>query len=586
MGPEHPPSPDYVPKPEDPEYLVPSDVEAPIKDQPLPDDASPTALSLGYIADSDPEEDPEEHQKEDLADGGDNANDDSSNDNDDNEEQEASEDDDEEEEHLALADSFAIPVVDPVSLAEDTEAFETDESAPTPPPPPTYRTTSRMSVRTQAPIQFPSKAEVARLIALPTLPQSLITPLSSPLPHIPSPLLPLPSPPTTSPTYAEAPLVYRAAEIRLRATSPPTHHPSEIPSPPLLLPSTTHRYYLPEADMPLRKRARFTTPTGRFEVRESSSAAAARAMTAVGVVNDTVTDLATTQRGDVFARWLLLMSVRPLLPDIHGLTLRAGSRPWRPRLELCTAEAGPQDGLEDAGSSYKSRNGNDNHDSGTGRRRQAPPTHECTYSDFLKCHPLNFKGTEGVVGLTQWFKKMESVFHISNYTVVCQIKFATCTMQGNALMWWNSHVKTVTHEVAYAMTWKTLKKMMTDKYCPRGEIKKLEIKMWNLKVEGTDVVNYNQCFQELSLMCSRMFLEESDEIEKYVGRLPDMIHGSVMAFKLKTMQDAIEFATKLMDQKIRTLAERQTENKRKFEDTSRNNQNQQQPFKRHNVCAP
>ncbi|GJR48643.1 hypothetical protein Tco_1316746 [Tanacetum coccineum] len=379
MGPEHPPSPDYVPKPEDPEYLVPSDVEAPIKDQPLPDDASPTALSLGYIADSDPEEDPEEHQKEDLADGGDNANDDSSNDNDDNEEQEASEDDDEEEEHLALADSFAIPVVDPVSLAEDTEAFETDESAPTPPPPPTYRTTSRMSVRTQAPIQFPFKAEVARLLALPTLPQSLITPLSSPLPHIPSPLLPLPSPPTTSPTYAEAPLVYRAAEIRLRATSPPTHHPSEIPSPPLLLPSTTHRYYLPEADMPLRKRARFTTPTGRFEVRESSSAAAARqarhtlpyivdygfidtmdasilaskgrAMTAVGVVNDTVTDLATTQRGDVFARWLLLMSVRPLLPDIHGLTLRAGSRPWRPRLELCTAEAGPQDGLEDAGSS-------------------------------------------------------------------------------------------------------------------------------------------------------------------------------------------------------------------------------------------
>ncbi|GKG07812.1 hypothetical protein Tco_0333644 [Tanacetum coccineum] len=85
-------------------------------------------------------------------------------------------------------------------------------------------------------------------------------------------------------------------------------------------------------------------------------------------------------------------------------------------------------------------------------------------------------------------------------------------------------------------------------------------------------------------MCGRMFPEESAEVEKYVGGLPDMIQGSVMASKPKKMQDAIEFATELMDQKIRTLAERQAENKRKFYDTSRNNQNQQQPFKRHSVA--
>ncbi|GJR16297.1 putative reverse transcriptase domain-containing protein [Tanacetum coccineum] len=178
---------------------------------------------------------------------------------------------------------------------------------------------------------------------------------------------------------------------------------------------------------------------------------------------------------------------------------------------------------------------------------------------------------------------MESVFHISNCTNANQVKFATCTLQGNALTWWNSHVKTVTHEVAYGMTWKALKKMMTNKYCPKGEIKKLEIKLWNLKVKGTDVLSYNQRFQELALMCNRMFPNESDEIEKYVGGLPNMIHGSVMASKPKTMHDAIEFATELMDQKICTLAERQAKNKRKFDDTSKNNQNQQQPFKRHNV---
>ncbi|GJS00238.1 putative reverse transcriptase domain-containing protein [Tanacetum coccineum] len=154
------------------------------------------------------------------------------------------------------------------------------------------------------------------------------------------------------------------------------------------------------------------------------------------------------------------------------------------------------------------------HDSGTGVRRQAPPARECTYPDFMKCKPLYFKGTEGVIELTY------------------------------------SHVKTVGHDVAHAMTWANLKKKMTDKYCPRGEIKKLEVEMWNLKVKGTDVVSYNQCFQELALMYARMFPEESGKIKKYVGGLPDMIHKSVMTFKPKTMQDAIEFATELMDKKI------------------------------------
>ncbi|GJX00264.1 reverse transcriptase domain-containing protein [Tanacetum coccineum] len=179
----------------------------------------------------------------------------------------------------------------------------------------------------------------------------------------------------------------------------------------------------------------------------------------------------------------------------------------------------------------RSRNGEDSHDSGTGVRRQAPPARECTYPDFMKCKPLYFKGTEGVIELTQWFERMETVFRISNCSVENQIKFATCTLLGSALTWWNSHVKTVGHDVAHAMTWTNLKKKMTDKYCPRGKIKKLEGEMWNLKVK------------------------ESDKIEKYVGGLPDMIHGSVMASKPKTMQDAIEFATEMMDKKIHTFAE-------------------------------
>ncbi|GJS16066.1 putative reverse transcriptase domain-containing protein [Tanacetum coccineum] len=171
---------------------------------------------------------------------------------------------------------------------------------------------------------------------------------------------------------------------------------------------------------------------------------------------------------------------------------------------------GVADALAEYEATRNSRNGDVTHDSESEGRRQVPTAHECTYSNFMKSQPLNFK---------------------------------------------NSHVKTVSHDAAYRMTWKTLKKMMTDKYCLRSEIKKLKIEIWNLKVKGTDVLSYTQRFQELALMCERMFPEESEEIEKYVGGLPDMIQGSVIASKPKTMQDAVEFSNDLMDQKIHTFVD-------------------------------
>nr|GFB09626.1 reverse transcriptase domain-containing protein [Tanacetum cinerariifolium] len=195
----------------------------------------------------------------------------------------------------------------------------------------------------------------------------------------------------------------------------------------------------------------------------------------------------------------------------------------------------------------RSTNGDDSHNSGT--------------------------GTDGVASLSQWFERMESVFHISNCAVENQVKFATCTLHSVALTWWNTHVKTVGHDATYGMPWKTLIKMMTDKYCPRNEIKKLEMELWDLKVKGTDLASYTQRYQELALLCGRMFSEESDKIEKYIRGLPDMIHRSVVESKPKTMQEAVEIATELMDKKIRTFAERETASKRKFENTSRNTQN-------------
>nr|GFB91451.1 hypothetical protein [Tanacetum cinerariifolium] len=232
----------------------------------------------------------------------------------------------------------------------------------------------------------------------------------------------------------------------------------------------------------------------------------------------------------------------------------------------------------------RSRNGDNSNDSGTGGRRQTTTLRECSYTNFLKCQPMNFQGTEEVVGLARWAEKMESVFQISNCTVACQVKFASCTLQGSALTWWNSHTRAVGHDVAYAMPWAALKRMITSKYCPRGEIQKLEYEFWNLKVKGLDLSNYNHRFQELALMCGRMFPEEAEKVERYIGGLPDMIHDSVKASKPQSIQEAIEFATEMMDKKMLTHAERQAEHKRKLDDTSRNNQHQQQPFKRNNVA--
>nr|GEY69120.1 reverse transcriptase domain-containing protein [Tanacetum cinerariifolium] len=85
---------------------------------------------------------------------------------------------------------------------------------------------------------------------------------------------------------------------------------------------------------------------------------------------------------------------------------------------------------------------------------------------------------------------MESVFHISGCAIDNQVKFTTCTLLGVSLTWWNGHVRILGHDAAYAMTWGTLKKKLMDKYCPKGEIKKLEIELWNLRVKGNDVATY------------------------------------------------------------------------------------------------
>ncbi|GKA47793.1 putative reverse transcriptase domain-containing protein [Tanacetum coccineum] len=326
-----PPSPDYVPGPEEPEQAPPSpdyvpgpehaDDEIVAEDQPYAEDASPTAQSPDYVPESDPEADPEEDDDEDPeedpvdypADGGDDGDDEdepSEEDEDDDVDIEADEDE-EEEEHPAPADSVvvALPATDQAPSAEETEPFETDESAATPPPHPAYRVTARISIPAPVPTPVWSDAEVARLLAISTPPSSPLSPWSSPLPQIPSPPLPsIPSPslpvspplpvsspvPVLSPSPPASPIrSFTDIEcyVRLRAEAASTSYSLPLPppfilsytrpaapssgTPPLHLLSTDRREDRPEVTLPPRKRLGIALGPA-YEVRESSSAAAAR----------------------------------------------------------------------------------------------------------------------------------------------------------------------------------------------------------------------------------------------------------------------------------------------------------------------
>ncbi|GKC37958.1 hypothetical protein Tco_1050342, partial [Tanacetum coccineum] len=257
-----PASPDYVPGPGEPE-------QAPLSPNYVPGLEYPEYLALSD--EEDPKEDSEDGPVDYPADGGDDDDDDSSDD--DEEEEEASEEEEaeEEEEHLALADPVVAPVADHVPSSKETEPFETDESAATPPSPPACRTTARISIRLEAPILLPPEEEVEILLALPTPPPSPLISLSTPsaeerlarclaAPALPSSPLPILPHPYGSPNHVRAPPGFRAAMGRLRASSPlPPPVPAALPLPSHLLPP------IPSSPLPPLPDSLFIPPVDRRE---------------------------------------------------------------------------------------------------------------------------------------------------------------------------------------------------------------------------------------------------------------------------------------------------------------------------------
>ncbi|GJR90488.1 putative reverse transcriptase domain-containing protein [Tanacetum coccineum] len=464
----------YILDPVYPEYHVPSDDDIQIKDQPYVTDASPSALSPGYIAASNLKKDPEEDSEEDSIDYTADTDDD---------EEESSNDDEEEEEHLALLLLllYRMLIMSPQLRRQSSIPFPSEEEIPSPP---TYHPLS---------LHAPSTSHRADIPEVELSPQKGLL-LTAPITRQESEEFQTRHQDVHDDRAAlhdEVDALRRALEARIAVLETQAYR---------------HEWQRQDTD---DRATRHIMRIQALEARTRVDTLEDTASMAVGFyVSSAVTNYYFTVCCD-----LIIMPPRRTHVAAATNTDNApmSAAAINQLIETQVAEALTNQEIQ----RNSSTNGDDSQNSGSGT-----------------------DGKDGIVGL----------------------------------------------DVAYAMPWKTLSNMMTTKYCPRSEIKKLEHEIWNLKVKGTELASYTQRFQELALLCRGMFHAELDVVEKYMGGLPDMIQGNVMSARPKTMQEAIKLANDLMDQKVYTYAERQAENKRKQEDNSRSNQNQQQPFKKQNVA--
>ncbi|GKB98714.1 reverse transcriptase domain-containing protein [Tanacetum coccineum] len=205
------------------------------------------------------------------------------------------------------------------------------------------------------------------------------------------------------------------------------------------------------------------------------------------------------------------------------------------------------------------------------------------YKGFMSCQPSYFNGTEGAVGLIRWFERTESVFSRSKCVEEDRVTFATGTLTDDALSWWNAYAQPIGIEQANRITWTELKRLLTNKYCPRTEVKKMEDEFYNLAVKGNDLKTYVRRFQELAVLCPNMVPNTEKLMEVFIGGLPRSIEGNVTASKPQTLEEAITITQRLMEQVIKHNSAQETnDHKRKFEDRRNTTDNNNYPNDRNN----
>ncbi|GJX58447.1 reverse transcriptase domain-containing protein [Tanacetum coccineum] len=132
-----------------------------------------------------------------------------------------------------------------------------------------------------------------------------------------------------------------------------------------------------------------------------------------------------------------------------------------------------------------------------------------------------------------------------------KVTFATGTLTNDALSWWNAYAQPIGIEQANRITWTELKRLLTNKYCPRTGVKKMEDEFYNLVVKENDLKTYVRRCQELAVLCPNMVPNSKKLMEAFIGGLPQSIEGNVTASKPQTLEEATNIAHRLMDQIIK-----------------------------------
>nr|GEZ24295.1 hypothetical protein [Tanacetum cinerariifolium] len=535
-----PPSPDYIPGPKEPEQAPPSpdyvpcpehaDDEIVTEDQPYAKDASPTAHPPKYVPESDleahPEDDDDEDPEEDPvdypADGGDDGDDEEGSSKDD-EDDDMDIKDDEEEEHPDPADSVVVASTsaDQAPSTEETEPFETNKSAATPPPHPAYRMTARISIPALVPLPAWSDSEIVRLLAMSSPPASPLSPWSSSPPQIPfPPLPPILSPPSPVLSPAPPPSPIRIAlgpgyEVEESSYAAAAARPAGGLRADYGFVATIDREIMRNPERELlagrlnmlfrdRRAHAYTRHLMETEARMSREA-----WVGSTDASDLVRELRTALQGQVTALHGHVIALQAQVIALQGQHVLAGG-PTQPELpEEAEREVGY--GITDSWEEIMET------------LQGAPVSTDMELGEHMREFETRVRQDTDEIYMRDY-----------------RVKDSPTGTEGQNELLVNVLTPTFSSVNHYL-----------------SKIKKLEMELWDLKVKGTDLASYNQRYQELALLCGRMFSEESDKIEKYIGGLPDMIHGSVVASKPKTMQEADEIATELMDKKIRTFVDRQ-----------------------------
>nr|GEW94846.1 reverse transcriptase domain-containing protein [Tanacetum cinerariifolium] len=162
------------------------------------------------------------------------------------------------------------------------------------------------------------------------------------------------------------------------------------------------------------------------------------------------------------------------------------------------------------------------------RPRETPVAKRGNYKEFISCQPFYFNGTEEAVDLIYWFERTELVFSRSNCAEENRVTFATGTLTDDALSWWNAYAQPIGIEQANKITWIELKRLLTNKYYPRTEMKKMKDEFYNLIVKGNDLKTYTRRFQELTILCPNMVPNTKNRMEAFIGGLPRSIKGNAL----------------------------------------------------------